>query len=258
VSGAFALPRFKQKSSTDGVAAAASLVFAAGMAALGGVRIFWLILIALFAAGGAWLSLLSSLNVALQTVIPAWVRGRALSVYMLGIFGGLSAGSALWGAAADRFGTGPALWTAAGGMVLGLAATWRVHLPSGEGLNLAPSRQWPAPRVASDLELESGPVLVSIEYQIDPERAPEFTAAMQDLRRIRLRDGSLQWGLFNDADVHDRWTEMFLVESWVEHLRQHERVTVSDEEVRHRAGSFHVGDRPPEVRHLVAERFPRE
>ena len=69
--------------------------------------------------------------------------------------------------------------------------------------------------------------------------------------------GSLQWGLFNDTDVPDRWTEMFLVESWVEHLRQHERVTVADEEVRHRVGSFHVGDRPPEVRHLVAERFPR-
>jgi MFS family permease len=257
VSGAFALPRFKRNSSTDGVAAAASLVFAAGMAALGGVRIFWLILVALFAAGGAWLSLLSSLNVALQTVIPAWVRGRALSVYMLGIFGGLSAGSALWGAVADRFGTAPALWTAAGGMVLGLAATWRVHLPSGEGLDLAPSRQWPAPRVASDLELESGPVLITIEYRIDPERSPEFLSAMQDLRRIRLRDGSLQWGLFNDADVPDRWTEVFLVESWVEHLRQHERVTVADEEVRRRVGSFHVGDRPPEVRHLVAERLPR-
>jgi len=239
------------------LATAGALVFAAGMAGLGGLRIFWLVLAALFAAGGAWLTLLSILNVAVQTVIPAWVRGRALSVYMLGIFGGLSLGSALWGAVADRLGTTQALWIAAGGMVLGLAATWRVHLPSGEGLNLAPSRQWPAPRVASDLELESGPVLVTIEYQIDPERAADFVAAMQDLRRIRLRDGSLQWGLFTDADVPDRWTEVFLVESWVEHLRQHERVTVADEEVRLRVGAFHVGARPPEVRHLVAERLPR-
>jgi MFS family permease len=257
VSGAFALPRLKRKSSADGMAAAASLAFAAGMAALGGVRVFWLILLALFVAGAAWLAQLSSLNVALQTVVPSWVRGRALSVYMLGVFGGLSLGSALWGAMADRFGTAPALWAAAGGMVLGLAATWRIHLPSGEGLNLAPSRQWPAPRVASDLELESGPVLITIEYRIDPERAAEFMAAMQDLRRIRLRDGSLQWGLFNDADVPERWTEVFLVETWVEHLRQHERVTVADEDVRLRVGSFHVGERPPEVRHLVAERMPR-
>jgi MFS family permease/quinol monooxygenase YgiN len=257
VAGAFALPHLKRDNSNDLVVAVAMLVFAGGTAALASVRIFWLLCAALFAAGGAWLSLLSSLNVALQTVIPGWVRGRALSVYMLGIFGGLSGGSALWGALADRFGTGRSLWISVAGMVVGLAITWRVHLPSGEGLDLAPSRQWPAPRVASGLELDRGPVLVTVEYTIGPERAAEFKEAMQDLRRIRLRDGSLQWGLFNDTDVPDRWTEVFLVESWVEHLRQHERVTVADEEVRHRVGSFHIGDRPPEVRHLVAERLPR-
>ncbi|HJX26688.1 MAG TPA: MFS transporter, partial [Thermoanaerobaculia bacterium] len=98
---------------------------------------------------------------------------------------------------------------------------------------------------------------VTIEYRIDPERAAEFREAMHGLRRIRLRDGSLQWGLFADADAPDRWTEVFLVESWVEHLRQHERVTVADEDVRHRAGSFHVGDQPPLVRHLLAEQPSR-
>jgi len=257
VSCAFALPRLKQRNSTDGLAATGVLVFAAGTAILGSVHSFALVLVALFGAGAAWLSLLSSFNVALQTVVPSWVRGRALSVYMLGIFGGLSAGSALWGTVADRFGTAVSLCSAAGGMVLGLAATWRIHLPSGEGLDLAPSRQWPAPRVASGLELDRGPVLVEIEYRIDPARASEFVAAMQDLRRIRLRDGSLDWGLFHDADTPDRRTEIFLVESWVEHLRQHERVTVADEEVRLRVGAFHVGDRPPEVRHLVAERWTR-
>lgn len=257
VGGAFVLPHLKRGNSNDLVAAVAMLVFAGGTAALASVRVFWLLCAALVAAGGAWLSLLSSLNVALQTVIPGWVRGRALSVYMLGVFGGLSIGSAVWGALADRFGTGRSLWISAAGMVLGLAATWRVHIPSGEGLNLAPSRQWPAPRVMKDEELDRGPVLVTVEYTIDPERAAEFREAMQDLRRIRLRDGSLQWGLFNDTDVPDRWTEVFLVESWVEHLRQHERVTVADEEVRHRVGSFQAGGRPPEVRHLVAERLPR-
>lgn len=257
VSGAFALPQLKRRSSGKGIVALAMLAFAAGTAALASVRIFWMLCVALFFAGAAWLALLSSLNVALQTVIPSWVRGRALSVYMLGIFGGLSVGSAVWGAVADRLGTASALWISAAGMVLGLAATWRVHLPSGEGLDLAPSRQWPAPRQARDLELDRGPVLVTIEYQIDPARAAEFREAMHDLRRIRLRDGSLQWGLFADSDSPDRWTEVFLVESWVEHLRQHERVTVADEEVRHRAGSFHVGDRPPAVRHLLAEQLPR-
>jgi hypothetical protein len=45
---------------------------------------------------------------------------------------------------------------------------------------------------------------------------------------------------------------MFLVEPWMEYLRQHERITVADEEIRLRVGSFHLGPEPPEVEHLVA------
>jgi MFS family permease len=109
VAGAMALPRLNRKGSTDLIVAVASLVFAGGILALGYVRSFWLLFAALLAAGGAWLSLLSSLNVAIQTLVPSWVRGRALSVYMLFIFGGLAGGSALWGAVAERAGVARSL-----------------------------------------------------------------------------------------------------------------------------------------------------
>lgn len=255
VAGAMVLPRLRRggEGSMDGIVAVATVVFAGATVALGSLRSFPLLCLALVFAGGAWLSLLSSLNVAIQTVVPSWVRGRALSVYMLIFFGGLAGGSALWGAVADHAGTSRALWISAAGMIAGLAATWRIHLRSGEGLNLAPSRQWPAPLASHDLELDRGPVLVSIRYQIDPEQASEFTTAMRELRRIRLRDGALQWGLFQVAEAPGAYAEVFLVRSWIEHLRQHERVTVADEEIRHRAGSFHIGEEPPVVRHLIAE-----
>ena len=260
VAGALALPRLNRKGSTDLVVIVATLVFAAATAALGWVRVFWVLLAALFLAGGAWLSLLSSLNVAIQTIVPSWVRARALSVYMLVFFGSISLGSALWGVVGDRIGTSPALLIAAAGQVVGLLATMRYHLRSGEGLNLAPSRQWPAPIVHDEIDLEHdrGPVLVTVEYRIAPESAAEFTAAMRDVRRIRLRDGSLQWGLFVDATEPGRYTEMFLVKSWVEHLRQHERVTITDQDVMLSARTFHVGDEPPRVEHLVAERVGRD
>ena len=45
------------------------------------------------------------------------------------------------------------------------------------------------------------------------------------MRRIRLRDGAMQWGLFVDSSDHSSYTEVFLVKSWIEHLRQHERGT---------------------------------
>lgn len=253
VAAAMVLPRLSRRGSADLVVAVANLVFAGAIVALGTVRSFWLLFAALLGAGGAWLSLLSSLNVALQMLVPSWVRGRALSVYMLFIFGGLTGGSALWGAVADRVGVSLALLISAGCMVLGLLATRGVHLRSGEGLNLAPSRQWPAPRIP-EVQREQGPVLVMLRYRIDPARAAEFSAAMRDLRQVRLRGGAMQWGLFSDAADPGLYTEMFLVESWMEHLRQHERITVADEEVRLRAGSFHLGPEPPVVEHLLADR----
>jgi len=254
VAGAMVLPRLRSRHSADRVVAAATLVFAAATVALAWLRIFPLLFLAMLFAGGAWVSLLSSLNVSIQTSVPSWVRARALSVYMLMFFGGLALGSALWGAMAERLGTPWALTVSAVGMIVGLVATARVQLRSGEGLNLAPSRQWPAPMVAQDLEHDRGPVLVTVEYRIDPARAAEFAAAMRHIRRIRLRDGALQWGLFADAAVPGLYTQVFLVQSWAEHLRQHERATVADRDIEREAWSFHLGPEPPVVRHLIGER----
>jgi MFS family permease len=258
VAGAMVLPRLKRNNSTDAVVAVATLVFAAATAALGYATSFWLLMVAMLLAGGAWLSLLSSLKVAVQTVVPSWVTGRALSVYMLVFYAGLAGGSALWGIVGEHFGIPRALLASALGMLAGLAATFRFRLRSGEGLNLAPSRQWPAPIVAHDLEPERGPVLVTVRYRVDPARAAEFTAAMDGLRRIRRRDGALQWGLFADSVEADVFTEVFLVKSWLEHLRQHARTTFADEDIRSQARAFHVGPEPPVVEHLIAAPVRRE
>jgi MFS family permease len=253
VAGAFVLPRLKRNNSTDGVVAIATLVFAGTTVTLAYVREFWLLIVAMLLAGGAWLALLSSLNVAVQTVVPSWVRGRALSVYLLVFFGGLAGGSVLWGALAEHLGVANALLLSAAGMIVGLGATFRIHLQSGEGLNLAPSRQWPAPIVNHDLEPDRGPVLVTVQYRIDPARSAEFTEAMRGVRRIRLRDGAMQWGLFVDSADPTLQTEVFLVKSWIEHLRQHERVTISDRDIETAARAFHVGPDRPAVSHLIAE-----
>ena len=118
---------------------------------------------------------------------------------------------------------------------------------------LLATQSWMLLSAAALGQRDQGPVLVMIEYRVDPERAAEFAAAMTELRRVRLRGGAMQWGLFNDADEPGIHTEMFLVSSWMEHMRQHERITVADEEIRLRAGGFHTGPEPPAVRHLIAE-----
>ncbi len=257
VAGAIALPRWQRKSSSDLVVAVATIVFAGATVSLAYVRDFWLLMATMLLAGGAWLSLLSSLNVAVQTVVPAWVRARALSVYMLVFYGGLTFGSALWGAVGTHLGVPMALVLSAVGMIVGLAATYRFHLLSGEGLNLAPSRQNPAPIIHDGFEPERGPVLVTVQYSVDVERTAEFAAAMQEVRRIRLRDGAFDWGLFADAETPHHYVEVFLVKSWLEHLRQHERQTVTDLDVLDVARSFHLGGERPIVHHLIAERMTR-
>ena len=258
VTGALLLPRVNRRTTLRQVIAGATLAFAAGTLALAFVHDFWLLVAAMLVAGGAWLSLLSSLNVAIQTIVPSWVRARALSVYLVVFYGGLTVGSTLWGLLAEHIGVSESLGISAAGMVAGLLFTSRFPLRSGVGLDLAPSRQYPAPIVSHDLPPDRGPVLVTVQYRVRPEQAAEFTTAMLDLRRIRLRDGAMNWGLFVDSAEPDRYTEVFMSRSWLEHLREHERATFADEDVREQARRFHADPAPPVVRHLIAQPLQRE
>src|SRR5581483_1124649 len=113
---------------------------------------------------------------------------------------------------------------------------------------------WPEPTLVVERPPEHGPVLVTVEFLIDPEQGPAFAHAMQAVRRLRRRDGAIRWGLFEDAATPGRYLETFVVESWAEHLRQHERATISDRALEQKAYSFHRGPEPPKVTHWIAAR----
>jgi hypothetical protein len=183
-------------------------------------------------AGAAWLAALTRLNAAAQASAPRWVRARALAVYLLVFFGGMAAGSLLWGVVADRAGASVTLTASAAWLLIGLLAGLRFCLPLGEGTDLEPSRHWPEMAAMPGLERDRGPVLVTVEYRIDPARTGEFMDAVQPLGQARLRDGALWWEVFQDAADPAHLVESFLVE----HLRQHERVTEADRVVQSRSG----------------------
>jgi quinol monooxygenase YgiN len=94
--------------------------------------------------------------------------------------------------------------------------------------------------------------MVTVEYRVDPSRVAEFSRAMQALRRVRRRDGALSWGLYEDSASPGLMLETFVLESWLEHLRQHERVTHTDHALQDEVARFHLGPGKPVVRHLVA------
>jgi MFS family permease len=257
VSGAGLLPTVRRKISNNLLVIGASLLFAIVTVVLAFVSNPVLVGLSLIFGGFAWIAVVSSFNTAAQAAAPAWVRARALSLYTLVFMGGMAIGSAIWGAVAAQFGVKGALVFSATGLIAGSATSLRYRLTSDEGLSLAPWDHWPEPVVVVEPKPEQGPILVQIEYRIDPTRAGEFREAMRDMRRIRRRDGSIHWGLFHDAAEPDRFVESFVNESWAEHLRQHSRITEADKEIENRIFSFHIGGGRPPTIHLIAEHVPR-
>ena len=101
-------------------------------------------------------------------------------------------------------------------------------------------------------DLRDGPVLITVEYIIDPAQAAEFLNAMRKYERVRRRDGASRWGIFHDVEAGDRYVETFLVHSWAEHLRQHARQTLADRKLEKQVHSF--ARREPKVQHLIYAR----
>jgi len=251
VGGSFLLPWLKAKLGPDRLVAAGSIGTAAAMSLFGLAHDSIMALSASILAGVSWIAVLSSLNISAQIALPEWVRGRGLAMFVMVFFGALSLGSAVWGQVAGMFGLAVAHFVAAIGILLAIPMTWRWKLQTGAGIDLTPSMHWPAPIVTHELEKDRGPVLVTVEYRIDPKDREPFLTALERLGHERRRDGAYVWGVFEDAAVEGRMMETFLVESWLEHLRQHERVTNADRVLQNAVHRFHT-EGAPKVEHLIA------
>jgi hypothetical protein len=209
-------------------------------------------LVASSIAGLSWIAVLATINVSAQLGLPAWVRGRGLALFVTVMFGAMSLGSIAWGQVATHIGLPAAHIVAAAGLVVALLALRRWKLQTGAGVDLNPSMHWPAPVLAQDVDGDRGPVLVTVEYRIDlADRAP-FLDALARLSDQRIRDGAFEWNVFEDAAEPGRIVETFLIASWLEHMRQHERVTHEGRALQERVQAFHKGATPPVVAHLVA------
>jgi len=197
------------------------------------------------------------LQVAAQTALPPWVRGRGLAMYWVVLMGGMTAGSVGWGHVAERLGIPWALAAAAVCLVIGSIVTARLRIGSHDTVDLTPSADWPMPVTTGEPELDAGPVLVTVEYRIPADNVVRFLKAMRSLRRVRLRDGAVYWQVFRDMAQPDRFVEHFVTETWGEHLRQHGRVTVADRDVQERIVALQAdGDRPRVIHYLAGYASP--
>jgi MFS family permease len=212
-------------------------------------------MVALMLTGACWVLALSTFNVTVQTSSPRWVVGRTVSIYQMVTFGGLAIGSWLSGEVANQLGLVVCLVSSGTLMLISALLGYRLPLRQPEGLNLDPSRTWSSEsRAQLDRLIDSGPVVVAIEYRVPVEDADGFREAMHELRRVRRRDGAKRWSLMQDMASAEIWVERYHSPNWVEHLRRHHRFTVSDREIERRALDFHQGNDPPHVRHFMERR----
>ncbi len=252
VAGALVYPRLRARWPVNRFVALATALFAATLLAVAWVRVVPLVCVALAVAGVGWMATNSSFQIAVQTGTPGWVRARAIGTYLLVFQGGLAIGSAIWGVVAELVGNPTALSLAAAGLLLGLVVIRRWPLREFAEAEVRPSRHWGVPEVREKPALEHGPVLVTAEYEVEPSNAEAFVEAMQGVERLRRRDGAMHWGLYRDSADSTLYFETFLVESWAEHLRQHERAVVADQAVEQRAFRLAKGGGARSIRHLIA------
>jgi len=251
VAGALGLPWLKAKLGPDRLVAAGTLGTAVALVLFGLANHAVTALFGSLIAGVSWIAILSSLNVSAQVAVPEWTRGRGLAIYVTVLSGTLALGSAVWGEAAGIVSLPVTHFIAAAGALIAIPLTWRWKLQTGARVDLTPSLHWPAPITTRHVKGDQGPVLVVVEYRVDPRNREAFLTALERLGHERRRDGAYAWGIFEDTAAEGRFLETFLVESWLEHLRQHERVTNADRVQQDVVDRFHT-EGTPEVTHLLA------
>ena len=255
IGGAVVIPRIRDRLGADGLLLVAAFVTALVMVFLAFAPPQWAAVVALLLLGAAWISALTTMNGVAQAILPNWVRGRSLAIYLTVFNGAMTAGSLFWGGVASLIGVPATLITGALGLlVVGLVAH-RLKLPAGD-VDLVPSRHWPEPLLAAPVENDRGPVLILIEYRIRAQDRGEFLKALGRLSFERRRDGAYAWGITEDTADPDLLLEWFQVESWAEHLRQHHRVSKADADVQSEVLRFHQGADKPVVRHFLAFNHP--
>jgi MFS family permease len=257
VLGALLLPRLNRRLSIDWRVTLATAAFALGLLGLAYSGSKPLLMALLVLVGLAWMLVLNSFSVGVQTVVPRWVQARTISLYLLTIQGGMALGSVVWGAVASRWGLPAALAGAAVWLTLSTLLGLRFSLYNApETLDHTPARPRPEPQLAEAPAPTAGPVIITTTYQVAPENRPTFTYLMDQLADIRRREGAIGWGLYVDLAAPTRLVEYFMTESWEEHAQQHERGVSRDEAaLKAQLRALHQGPEPPAVAHLLAQTY---
>lgn len=237
VLGALFIGDLRQRVSTETVVRFCTVATGIALAVLGFSRSLPLSCAALFVTGACNIVCYAMLNVGVQLSAPRWVTARALSLYSSSLTGGIAIGAWAWGVIATHTDTPLALVISGVTLIGSLLLAWLLPLPRGEENNDSVDIGY-EPEDALGLTMRSGPVVIEVEYDVDPERARDFYAVMLEMSRVRKRIGGFDWSLARDINNPALWTERYHCPTWGDYLRTRDRYTQTEFDVQAQADSF--------------------
>jgi MFS family permease len=246
---AFILPHIRLQFSRNQICFFFSVVHAISGIGVALTHNFTVANIFLLFAGASWIAVVSTLHVSTQQSAHDWVKARAIAGYLMIVFGSVSVGSFLWGLLASALTTHGALLIAMILLILSAAILTRVKLPTLTRKELEASHHWPGVDFGLYTSYQQQPVLISIEYFVEKEHQKSFLKGLKNYETVRRRDGAIHWQVYQDLADDRKITEQFIVETLVEHMRQHDRVSFSDLELEKAYLKYHGGDHPPIITH---------
>jgi len=210
---------------------------------------------AFFVIGSCNILTIALLNVSVQLSAPRWVTARALSLFSSAITAGVGIGAWAWGIVAGHQGLEFALVSsgtaAMATAVLGIVLPLRRESENdGDTVNIGYE-----PEVALALTLRSGPVVVEIEYDVDPARARDFYAVMMEIQRARKRIGGFDWSISRDIENPAIWIERYHCPTWGDYLRMRDRYSSAEYDLQEEADSFNRSAHGRRVRRMLERPF---
>jgi len=251
VIGALSIPRQLQSRTLNAVVTSGVLLWTAATLLIAATDITAIALAGALGAGVAWVCVLASLSAGTQSTAPAWVRARAVAMNLVAVQASLALGSVLWGALASAGGTRVALAASATVMFVLNLLSRRVSVAMGNEADVTPAVQLPDLAIAVEPLPNDGPVLIQIEYEVDPEMRHEFLRAIHAIEPTRRRNGATSWRVFRDVAEDGHYVERYIINSWAEYVRLRTRMTMADRKLQDRVLELQRADVPIRVSRLI-------
>lgn len=251
VFGAINSARLRGRMNNEAVFRAGHIFFAANVLIVCFSPFIVLTACALAMAGIAWINIFPMINATVQLSSPRWVLGRTISIFMTFTFGGMTLGSWVWGFVAQHASLETALISSATTLILASLVGFRFPLPQHGTDDLDPVNRLHAPEIQLDLTKRSGPILISIEFDIAQDDVSEFLRLMAERKIIHIRDGARQWRLSRDLEHPDIWFENYRFSTWTEYVRHNDRRTKADDKSTHRLRELNRSGDLPKVRRMI-------